>query len=173
MDPKLEMEIQMGLTRAAEMGKTVLFPEKRRFTELFSSGRVITNLAVYHSHEVFSWELDEGGEVHIISYCGVDSPTVRITLDVQPREEIAEAIHSNMIMSRGYRISFEINAREGTALVSAKYDRILGSRWLAFIDSSTIPGLREAEAREEQVADEPDEPVIEEMPVLDLFGMES
>lgn len=135
LNEKIEQEIQGGLQSARELGKEVLFPLARRFDELFSS-------AVPASMEPGSRRARVvhrfGEAAQVLSHCSVTEPENRRTLDVQPMPGVLIAIEKSMISS-DYRIDFEVVFRDnGTALVLARYDRILGSRWIAIVDASTV-----------------------------------
>ena len=76
------------------------------------------------------------GHAEIGGFCSVRGGQ---SLWVRPRPEIIDYIREHMVFSEGERISFEIVDRGGTALVVARNSQIIGSRWLAFIESATIP----------------------------------
>jgi hypothetical protein len=60
-----------------------------------------------------------------------------------------------MMMQPNYRANFEIIMRgNGTALVTCKYDRILGDRWFAIIDAATVPAPNGKDEDEEDPEDD-------------------
>lgn len=131
-----EKAIQEGLRAARESGKEVLFPLARRFGELFRFARPA-------SMEPGSWRARVvhrfGEAAQVLSHLSLSGHGVeRRTLDVQPFPGVLTAIEKSMISS-DYRIDFEAVVRDnGTALVLARYDRILGSRWIAVVDAATV-----------------------------------
>lgn len=130
----------------------ILFPEIKSFSEMFESATLIKSLDGYESTNVHTFQVDEilrsgrirkgTGRAHISSFCVVTVPNPR-HLDVVPNEKIVEAIRAHMLLCDQYVINFHITVRDdGTALVTAKYNMILGSRWFALIDANTIPNIK-------------------------------
>jgi hypothetical protein len=77
---------------------------------------------------------------HVSTYCAVSAPKFRGSLCVRPTQRVMDCIAAEMLVIDDDRIYFEIIDRgNGTALVVAKYNKIIGSRWLALIPSSEIP----------------------------------
>jgi len=77
---------------------------------------------------------------NIGAFCSVKMAGSRFSMWVRPSDFIASFIIESMLMITGDNIWFEIIGYEdGTALVVANYNVILGSRWLAVIDAATIP----------------------------------
>lgn len=133
--PDIDKLIADGVRGAASMGKEVAFPDARSFWDLFSEARPLDASPGSRRQRV----LRRHGEGQVTSYCGVVQDS-REGMDVTARERVLDYIVSSMLAS-DYRISFGIVPRpDGTALVYAAYDRILGDRWLAIVDLSTVPG---------------------------------
>jgi hypothetical protein len=161
MDPKVEIDIQMGISGAKEMGKAILCPDRHSFNELFTDATVIKDHSSYRPRKIHEWHFAEGGFCYLSSYCSIK---YKGALDVEPCMEVVSAVGENMLLSKSYIFSFEITVRAGgSAVVTVKYDRILGCRWLAIIDASTIPNT----SIEEDEDEEDDEDSIP--PQLDLF----
>lgn len=140
-------ELAEARESAKRMMKNVLFPTVSDFNDLFKRARVITGpFRDYKSQNVYTWKLIEGGECYLSSYCSVSGTAHGYSpLDVIPHDSVIGAIGANMLLSKNYRINFEIVIREGGggALVVARYDQILGDRWLAIIDEQTVPTVGE------------------------------
>lgn len=115
----METQIQSEIDGAS---KSVELPEVRRLDELFEEIRPIEDV------------LDHKRPVGF-SYCGV-SPQHR-SLDVKPRPELAEMLDGMMLddLPFSYKI---IIRKSGTALITAEYTQILGSRWLAIVDAAQV-----------------------------------
>ncbi len=140
---KTEVEILAGIRHAEEDGRRVAFTAYRTLSCLFEEMSVVEDLSGYKSKVVHRWPLDTG-YAELSSFCSVSGAKVdRTCLDVKPRKAVIYAIGESMIMSDGYTFHFEVVARgDGTALVLAKYDQIIGSRWLAIVHAETVPGHR-------------------------------
>jgi hypothetical protein len=149
----LESRIVDQIKDAKNSGKTVLLPEVRRFDEIFSDASLNED---YKSGTIHSWKVDEllpygkinkgTGVATVQSFCGVYTLDRKYKhLRIVPNEKTIQLIEANMLLGDGYNINFQINVRDnkcawkGTALVSAHYNMICGSRWFAVIDASTIP----------------------------------
>lgn len=124
----------MGLTRqekarretkiAAEISGSsspVELPEVRKLSELFSEMRPIKDL-LFPDRKL--------GE-YFCSTRGVGA-----YWNVTPTSVVAKILDG---MMKDVGMSFQIVIREsGTALVTARYDQIIGGRWLAIIDAAKI-----------------------------------
>jgi hypothetical protein len=151
-DPRVDVEIRMGIGAAEAMGKRLLFPDRHRFNELFLSWTVIRDLSPgkYKSRRIHTWNFIDGpGSCHLTSFCSVRGEG--IMLDVQPCKELIDAVGENMLLSADYNFNFAIATRDnGTALLYVQYDRILGDRWIAILATSSIPGINEAKEEDEE-----------------------
>ncbi len=126
----------------------ILWPEAESFRDLFYDVREVENLGPYRSTDSHAFSLREvrgqrrrAGRAAVSSFCPVESGGRRTRyLDLKPHGRTIELIEENMILLPGYKISFKVNVWSGgLALVSADYDKILGSRWFALVDASTVP----------------------------------
>lgn len=150
---EIEKQIRDEIRAAKKMKCPVLFPGITDFNKLFASAVVVRPGESIKSRDVHTWKVNEllpGGKVRkgtgradLDSFCAVYCSTGDYAhLHVVPHPEIIQAIGTNMMLSDQYRINFQINVRDpsaGTALVTAHYNMICGSRWFAIIDASTIP----------------------------------
>ena len=115
----METRIQSEIDGAAH---PVVLPEVRRLDELFEEVRPIEDVLRHKRPAGFS-------------YCGVRNPPR--SLDVKPRPELAEMLDEMML--DGLPFSYRITVREsGTALITAEYTQIIGSRWLAIVDAAQV-----------------------------------
>jgi hypothetical protein len=144
----MEETIRVALEGAKLMMKDVMFKDARSFTDIFKKGRVIGLEDDARGRRYHSWPLVEGGHCHLMRFCSVKmNDGEHINLDVEPHDIVLANINKAMLMSKDYQIYFEIIVRaDNTGLVIAKYDRILGDRWIAFIDADTIPEMGELSA---------------------------
>jgi hypothetical protein len=140
---KTEVEIQRGIASAAKDGRGIVFTAYRTLSSLFEVATEVEDLSRYKPTVVHKWPLDTGW-AELSSFCTVGGAKVdRGCLDVRPRKAVVDAIGERVILSDGYTFHFEVVVRgDGTALVLVKYDRIIGSRWLAIIHAETVPGHR-------------------------------
>lgn len=150
----LESRIKKEILGAKDMGYAILFPDARKFEDIFQSATPVRPGESFRSSIVHTWTVDElfwdgkvrkdTGRAELDSFCSVwCSPEQSYNhLSIVPKPEIIQMIGSQMLLCDQYRINFQINIRDekkGTALVSAHYNMICGSRWFAIIDASTIP----------------------------------
>lgn len=122
--------------------RTMVFPNARRFQDLFSSWEPVDFTAKprYMAGVAYSWYVAEGGTCRLSTYCGVRGLS-HSGLDVVPHPDTIAAVGANMLLARDYTINFQITIRDnGVALVSAHHSEILSDTWFAFIDAATIPG---------------------------------
>lgn len=133
-------------------GRPIHFPHFRHFSDLFESATVVEDLSGHRSTDVHVWKVGEllkGGKVRkgtgrasLSSFCSVSGVGEHACLDVRPRQAVTDMIGEKMMLGDQYVINLEIIVREGgTALVTAHYNLISGSRWLAIIHADTIPGV--------------------------------
>lgn len=81
------------------------------------------------------------------TFCTVSVPGQRFSLRVIPSDAIKTTVTESMLKLDNDTIYFKIiGYDDGTALVTADYNIILGDRWLAVIDASTIPSQEEEKA---------------------------
>ena len=110
----------------AELVRPVAFPEIRTFAELFP---VLTDEKQSHpfcKSEVSNW-------IHISGVYGYDS-----TRAVLP-QWLIDWIQNNMLAVDHDSIYFNVIVRDDQhALVTAQYNQIIGSRWLALIDANSV-----------------------------------
>lgn len=129
--------------------KDLQFPNVKSFADLFE-----TATRYDHSKPLdgrLEWPLvgntgpivgrNTAGNV-ITSYCCVQSTPHRESMHVRPRSEVIEFIRQRMIQIDYDHIYFNVIMRsDGTALITASYNQILGSYWLALVPASTVPDL--------------------------------
>lgn len=88
----------------------------------------------------------EHSETNVItSWCNIQGALAGKcpSLHVTPTAEIISWIRSNMLPIDYDHIYFQITIRDANqALVSAQYNTIIGSRWLALVDPWTVPGYK-------------------------------
>jgi hypothetical protein len=149
----MEKAIQEALQTSKLLMKDVLFPEARALTDIFDAATVIKDLATYKSTTAYEWALEPKGVCKLSSFCSVDFGDQYMGFDVKANRLVVDTVGQHMLLSDGYVLNFSIVVREnGIGLITIKYDRILGDRWVAFIDAQTIPreGSIYAPTRNEQ-----------------------
>jgi hypothetical protein len=100
----------------------IIFPDKKSFEDLFD----------LH---------DRKGEFYggISSFCSINGKDGRYagSVYVKPKPDVTEYIKADMLTESKF---FDIIMQDdGTALVTIKYGALSGNRWLALVDSQTIP----------------------------------
>ncbi len=150
---KKTREVSVQISKDIEASeRPVHFDHFRHFSDLFESGTIVEDLSSYKSTDVHVWKVDEllkGGKVRkgtgqatLSSFCAVNGIGEHACLDVRPRQAVIDMIGEKMMLCDQYVINFEVVVRDnGTALVTAHYNLISGSRWLALIHSDTVPGI--------------------------------
>lgn len=158
----IESKIQVGIARASLYQKAIMMPDVRKFEEIFATHTVIPELGSYKSKAAHTWKVLEllpdgksrpnSGIAELSSFCPCDLAQSVHTergwkyFDITATPQTIKTIFDNMLLVDQYVINIGISERDdGTALVFANYNMISGSRWLAIIDSSTIPGQSEGE----------------------------
>ncbi len=141
------------------MRHEIAFPEIKTFSELFpeaqnhdvSGGKMCPALHEYETDEVEytgKSRREFKGRCVLSSSCSVRRPDAWQFLQVKPRDGMVEWIEKNMLLLDCDTISFEVVVRDdGTALLLAHYSQIIGSRWLALVDASTLPAPLEEDSR--------------------------
>ncbi len=143
MDDKIKAALEAARENPHQR---LLWPEATSFRELFYDIRKVEDLSKYKSTDAHAFDVPDPyrkgrrGRVTISSFISCKGWGDRRHYDAKPHGRTIELVQENMLLVPGYRISFEVNAyKDGTALVSAQYDQICGSRWFTFVDSSTLP----------------------------------
>lgn len=115
----------------------IAFPEVKTFQELFSRAKR------WH-HEPGEGPPDiKQGEHAIQRYCRQSD---RPSLEVTPRKAVRAIIAELMVAIEYDCIGFEvIHRQDGTALVTANYNKIGGNLHLAVIDGKTVPAYRKTD----------------------------
>jgi hypothetical protein len=122
--------------------KPIYFLDADHFSELFDEWRWWTEDRS-GSYAPISIEKPHARGMEIGDYCyGLNTP-LENSLHVRPNEKLIEFISDNMFPIDHDRIYFEIVARVDGVLVMAKYNKILGSRWLALLPSSSLDEIRD------------------------------
>lgn len=130
----------------------ILLPTVRKFDEIFSESNPVQIGESIRPGCAHMWKVNEllphgkvsegTGIATLSSYCAVYCSSKNYNnLYIKLNEDIINIISQNMLLMDGYTINFQINVRDDnkTALISAHYNMICGSRWFAIIDASTIP----------------------------------
>lgn len=137
--------------------KTPVTPWKN-WRDIFASETVVhflqcvkgrTRHTDYKSKTIHTWvrkrvsRTDDPGPMKLSSFVTVESADNRRThLDVTLTPQAIDVIRANLLHIDDDMINVQVIVWEdGRALVEAHHGKILGSVWLAFIDSSTIPAF--------------------------------
>jgi hypothetical protein len=127
------------------------------FTEVKSLSDLFVSIVPYDANSPMkhTYGNDPATDLDGVYWCQVTDATNRrknYSLHVCPTAEIREYMSRNMLYGNG--IYFQIVLRAGkanepeTALVTATYDQIIGSHWLAEMTRNDIPTEREIRIRD-------------------------
>lgn len=134
--------------------KQLGFPEVRDFRQLFTHVEPFVYSSGRDTSKVQEQERRLGvrirgerdardgcGYMVLGPYMSIDGPGGRRrSLAVKPAQNLVDWITVTMIFIDCDRLYFDVVVRDrGNALVTVKYNRIIGSRWIASIDPRTIP----------------------------------
>jgi hypothetical protein len=117
--------------------QTVAFPRTRKLWTLFDKVLLPSKSNEFKTAETS--KLENG--LVISEYCSVrgrrgDFYSLRVT----PGKKLLAYLSKTMLLIDNDQINFEIVIREGgKALVLAKYNQIIGSRWLALVPATEVP----------------------------------
>jgi hypothetical protein len=124
-------------------GRKIAFPEAKSLADLFSEIKAPEGtapiIATFPSWEAGTWS-DRGGrsKSYVQGWLNVSEP--RRSFHVQAKPEVIDWIRDNMLHGKNDRVYFEAHIwDDGRALVTAQYNQIIGSAYLAIIDAKTIP----------------------------------
>ena len=144
-------------TEKGKLVRDIAFDDLKDFKELFESlsedkkieqpDQTWNHFSVIHIDKLTGKELYRNfcTSLEISPYCCVvdNRPNARHrSFWLKPTEKTIKFIRENMLDIEG-GVFFQLNIyTDGTALVSVKYNSIIGSRWLADVDLTTIPTMR-------------------------------
>lgn len=112
--------------------KHIYFPAVKTFRELFT---VNPNAVAVRIPEA-----DSDPYMVIGTHFSVDGSKGFYFFKVQPTEMVVEFLKKSLVFIDYDEIYFQaIMRNDGEALITANYNRIIGSRWLALIPHSEIP----------------------------------
>lgn len=118
--------------------KELMFPKVKDFGELFEASPDA-------APEVWRFAPDrETGYSTIGNYMAIRSPEGHRSLRVSARPDLRSWIKSHMLGIDFDTFHFEAVVHDdGKTLLIVSYGLIIGSRWLARVDSSTVPSVPE------------------------------
>ena len=110
-------------------GREINFPEAQKFSDLFA--RIDSRIEDHNP----------AGLIKISSYCALSGQDFDYSsIEVEPAKQLIDWVVEHMLYIEHDDITFSIVRHdEKNALVLAKYGQIIGSSYLAYIDTSTIP----------------------------------
>jgi len=126
----------------------LLWPEADSFRDLVYDVREIEDLSNYRSTAAHAFDVEDPysrakrkkrGRAELSSFCSVSGGGERRHFDLKPHGRLVELVKENMMLLPDYTINLEVHIYEdGLALVSAHYNQIIGSRWIALVDAGTV-----------------------------------
>jgi hypothetical protein len=146
------------MTTERYLAKPLAFPDATKFSELFVAHSFDKNgldgPGIGNKYQGDSWTIDDYNMVtgrtrketiKIGPYCHGRGPSGEFfSLYVRPTDEVVAYIKAHMLGLARDTIGFEIVVRRSEtddyeALVIAHNNLIIGNRWLALIDATTLP----------------------------------
>lgn len=125
--------------------RPLAFPEAQSFWDIFEAAGPYRNTDPAKAHLTpAEWPLIRTANGFVVgSYLSISGYHVPYSsLRVRPRPEVVEYIKANMLPIEHDRIFFKATVRaSGEVLLTADYNSIIGSRWLAVVGS--VPELDE------------------------------
>jgi hypothetical protein len=121
--------------------KQIYFLDVDHFSELFDEWRWYTD-DKSGKYPPISIEQPHAKGMEIGDYCYALNSPLEESLHVRPNDRLINFIKVSMVPIDYDQIYFEIVARVDGVLVIAKYNKILGSRWLALLPSSALDEIR-------------------------------
>jgi len=124
--------------RAGYTAKPLAFPNVKSFHELFTSARPYVSKTDINARGVRATR--GGSEANTIGhYMVMRGRHGHEALYVSPSPALISYL-SNHMLALGDRIYFEVVFRDDNkALILARYNKIIGDKWLALVDASTVP----------------------------------
>jgi hypothetical protein len=115
------------------VGHTIAFKEATSFADIFETA------VPYVKGSANDQRRSIKGKT-VSSYCTVSGGEQYRSFSVKPQQRVMDYIGENMLDIAYDSIYFTVTIRDdGSALLAAQYNQIIGSRWLAIVDASTIP----------------------------------
>jgi hypothetical protein len=120
------------------MRREIHFPDAKKFSDLFEEWK----WNVHHESEGYPPIKCDPKMTHsstgvISDYCNAMRSALEDSLHVKPKPEVVDFINKNMFVSDYDSIYFEVIGRIDGVLVLVKNSKILGSRYLALLPSSS------------------------------------
>lgn len=113
--------------------KSLLFPNRTKFSQIFSKWSFEGSEGL----PVQGFRGESGGYMQIGSYVRNDGPRV---LYAAVKDDVFQVLKKSLVLIDGDSTYFNfVNRGKGKTLVTVKYNKILGDRWIAIIDTSSIP----------------------------------
>ncbi len=130
--------------------KPLAFPDAKKFSDLFEAVSPEKTLPG-GSIEITDYNIRRGkifkARIPVGPYCGVSGALGYHSLYVTPRPEVLERLQQSTIASARDSLTFKVVVRDdGTALITADNNLIIGGTWLALIPASEIPVTAEVES---------------------------
>ncbi len=124
--------------------KPLAYPNAKRWDDLFEATTPLDPKPGILAPILVEWPCpDQHGRpeppLQLSSFCAISGRPEYQCLRVKPKQEVIDWIRDNMLRINDH-LSFKVVIREdGEALVVVSHSCIIGSRWLALIDSTTVP----------------------------------
>lgn len=116
--------------------KPLAFPDALRFDELFESATPYDGQSRTVTHRRSGRD-----RATVTSYCtGRGAKGEHFALNVQPRRKVLDFINAEMLVVANDSIHFQVVDHDGGfSLVIVSYGQMIGSRWLAYVETASIP----------------------------------
>lgn len=126
-------------------GRKIVFPDVTTFAELFPTHEPFKSpaktLLTLPSWEAGTWsDRSRRTTFKVSDYCSIDGPKGYSGLHVTTTQAVLDWIENNMLPCSNDTTHFEVRFwDDGRALVSISHGVIIGSHYLAVIDSASVP----------------------------------
>ena len=130
--------------------KTVLKPEWKKFSDLFTGAREWSNKTsrsqpplVTFKSELYEKTNRRGRDkMHIGRYCPVSGKALYCLEITGITPQLEALLREKLVIIDNDETFFEIIVHGETALVMVNHNKIIGDCWLAEIETSSIPSLK-------------------------------
>ena len=121
-------------------GKSILMPNAASFGDLFRRWRKF--VSVDEKLEGWGpWTIgddlrlrDDDRPMQVSSYCAMYGTPLQDSLRVVPNQDVLDLLRKNLVLLENDTIWFQVVDRKDGVLITAKYNNIIGSRWLALLE---------------------------------------
>lgn len=142
----MRLTVEYKATMQERGGCKILLPHVERFSELFSDWKNFESPDEKLPEKWGPWKLrkESGvGAAMITSYCDMHRTKLDNSLRVIPDNALRDSIRGSMLPFEYDSIYFQCIDRSDGVLLCAKYNVIIGSRWISLFSHDVYDEIRE------------------------------